>query len=237
MCKSGIYKITNKVNGKIYIGKSVDLYQRFCEHKAYLNSGKHHNRYLQRAWNKYGEECFIFEVVENVRDKDMLNGREIYWINCLHSTIKENGYNLTKGGDGLSGYEFTDEHKEKLRRINIGNKNAKGYRHTAKALEIMSEKKRGHKLKLGVTLSEETKRKLSQINKGKKLSKETKQKMSKAKQGTNSYQSTLSENEVREIKQLLSECSLTVSEIADKYNVNIHVVSRIKRGKTYKNIN
>ena len=59
---SGIYKITNNVNGKFYIGSSQNISRRWYDHKRELRIQKHHNKYLQRAWNKYGEENFSFEI-------------------------------------------------------------------------------------------------------------------------------------------------------------------------------
>lgn len=98
----GIYKITNQVNGKVYIGQSVNIKQRWAEHKANLRNNKHENSYLQNAWNKYGEANFIFEVIEKC-SKDELDDKEIFWIseyNSCKDFINANGYNLTIGGGG-----------------------------------------------------------------------------------------------------------------------------------------
>ena len=59
----GIYKIENLVNGKVYIGKTVDFKERKKEHKLDLRLNRHYNNYLQNAWNKYGRENFKFEMV------------------------------------------------------------------------------------------------------------------------------------------------------------------------------
>lgn len=61
-CNEGIYKITCKENGKIYIGRSVDIDKRIKSHKCLLRTGKHINKKLQTDFNKYGEDAFIFEV-------------------------------------------------------------------------------------------------------------------------------------------------------------------------------
>ena len=60
----GIYKIKNKVNGKVYIGQSIRIEKRWIDHKKTLRSNSHRNIYLQNAWNKYGEENFIHEIIE-----------------------------------------------------------------------------------------------------------------------------------------------------------------------------
>jgi group I intron endonuclease len=61
---SGIYSITHKESGRKYIGSSVDIARRWNSHRSSLNRGVHENAYLQNAWNKYGSEAFLFEVIE-----------------------------------------------------------------------------------------------------------------------------------------------------------------------------
>jgi group I intron endonuclease len=63
MATVGIYKIRNKLNGKFYIGSSVDISRRFSHHQLDLSKNKHDNPHLQNAWNKYGGENFEFEIV------------------------------------------------------------------------------------------------------------------------------------------------------------------------------
>ena len=63
MANSGVYEITNTINGKRYVGSSVDLNIRKQTHWSRLREGKHFNRYLQNAWNKYGERAFQFNVL------------------------------------------------------------------------------------------------------------------------------------------------------------------------------
>lgn len=89
---TGIYKITNLVNNKIYIGQSICIEKRWEDHKFY--SSKAHTA-LQAAFKKYGISNFSFEVIEEC-PKEMLDEREIYWIKFYDSY--NNGYNLTKGG-------------------------------------------------------------------------------------------------------------------------------------------
>jgi group I intron endonuclease len=61
----GVYKITNMINGKIYIGSSNNIYNRWSQHKASLNAKTHNNIHLQNAWNLYGSQNFKFEIIEN----------------------------------------------------------------------------------------------------------------------------------------------------------------------------
>jgi group I intron endonuclease len=72
----GIYIIKNLVNNKIYIGSSVNIGNRFNQHKNSLRKNKHHNKYLQKSWNKYGEENFEFIVIERHSYPEKILGRE-----------------------------------------------------------------------------------------------------------------------------------------------------------------
>ena len=99
----GIYKITNKINNKSYIGKSKDIEARWKEHKWRMNSldEVHLNKPLYRAFKKYGLENFSFEVIEELENYETdSNEREKYWIKFYNSYGSENGYNATCGGDG-----------------------------------------------------------------------------------------------------------------------------------------
>ena len=86
---SGIYKITNQVNGKIYIGQSQNVYERRMEHFVALRRGNHPNKEMQRDWNK-DSHGFRFDVIEFCPIK-LLNAREFFWIEELNTI--EKGYN------------------------------------------------------------------------------------------------------------------------------------------------
>lgn len=108
----GIYKITNSVDGKIYVGQSKNIYRRWKEHKTELNNKRKNNRHLQYAWNKYKEENFIFCIIEQCT-MDELDSKEDYWINHYNSTNENCGYNVVTGGN-LSKI-IPEEMKERLR--------------------------------------------------------------------------------------------------------------------------
>nr|DAU04495.1 MAG TPA: intron associated endonuclease [Caudoviricetes sp.] len=109
----GIYKIENKVNGKVYIGQSIDIKIRWYNHRKELNGNRHHNEHLQNAWNKYGESQFIFNIIEECTVEN-IDEREIYWINYYNATNGKCGYNMTLGGQGIHGYSWSDEGKQHL---------------------------------------------------------------------------------------------------------------------------
>lgn len=94
-----IYKITNQINGKVYIGKTEDtIEKRFKEHCKAATRTKEKHRPLYAAMRKYGTENFSVELVEKVNPNDNLEEKECYWIDYFKSY--EEGYNATKGGDG-----------------------------------------------------------------------------------------------------------------------------------------
>jgi group I intron endonuclease len=96
----GIYKFTNKINNKSYIGQSVNIANRVQDHfyRAFYNyhTNREYDKAFYRALRKYGKENFNFEILEECSKED-LNEREKYWIKYYNSY--ENGYNETIGGD------------------------------------------------------------------------------------------------------------------------------------------
>ena len=99
-----IYKITNQINQKIYIGKTVNsIIERWKEHLHDYKKQQYEKRPLYSAMNKYGIENFIIEEIEEVDVKE-LSIREIYWIEYYNSY--KNGYNATLGGDGKILYDY-----------------------------------------------------------------------------------------------------------------------------------
>ena len=109
----GIYRIVNNVNGKCYVGSAVNLNNRWRTHKGPLRKNKHGNSYFQNAWNKYGEENFIFEILEYVFDKKDLIKTEQYYIDWLDSANREFGYNICK----VAGSTLGKKHTEKTKKI------------------------------------------------------------------------------------------------------------------------
>ena len=95
--KSGIYMILNKANNKIYIGQSVDVNQRWKQHKADLRHKNHENKHLINSWHKYGEESFEFILLCEC-EESQLNTMEQYYIFCFDSSNSKIGYNKDYGG-------------------------------------------------------------------------------------------------------------------------------------------
>ena len=107
--KSRIYQIRNLVNGKIYVGSSVNLETRKTRHYWELENNRHNNQHLQRAYNKYGLDKFVFEVLEYV-ERDVLLEREQYYIDTLN-TVNE-GYNIYPVAIHTDNYVWTPAQKQ-----------------------------------------------------------------------------------------------------------------------------
>jgi len=108
-----IYKIENLVNGKVYVGQTVQKFnRRKSAHLAKLKGNYHINNYLQNAWNKYEKYNFIFKIIEKTEIK-YLDKREIYWINYYKK--KTGVYNFEGGGNKRK--VITEKVKKKLSKV------------------------------------------------------------------------------------------------------------------------
>lgn len=165
----GIYKITCTANNKIYIGSSVNLQKRKRDHFYELRRNNHNNSKLQRAWNKYGEQAFIFEVLELVLFPEMLIDREQYWFDKL-KPFGNKGFNiaLEAGHRVRLGRKHTPEAIEKMRLTHIGNKYNLGRERSLETREKLRQANLGKPSPMkGKTTSPETREKLRQANLGK----------------------------------------------------------------------
>lgn len=117
-----IYKFTNTVNGKVYIGKTTSsLRKRVINHLTVSRDWtKAKRKYFQLALNKYGIENFEIDILDRCESNEKLNEREKYWIAYYKSNDKKYGYNLTPGGDGNSDPEFCKKSIERLIKANTG---------------------------------------------------------------------------------------------------------------------
>lgn len=118
----GIYKILNTINGKFYIGSSVNLRKRLYEHFRELELGIHPNKYLQNSWIKYGKEGFKFSILEKVNNitNEELRDLETKYIQKTKCYLPEIGYNIIPGGIGTYGIQCSEEKKRKISESNKG---------------------------------------------------------------------------------------------------------------------
>ena len=191
----GVYQITNTTTGDYYVGSSSNIQKRWNRHKRELREGAHANIILRRAWNKYGEDAFVFETILlcDVENK-------LYFEQVLLDNLKP-VYNIAKDamapmqgllvseetrrkiGEARLGHVVTEETRLKISEAQIGNTNGLGYKHTDEARAKMSEAMKGNTSCLGRTQTEEHKRKNSEAQKGKHMSEESRVKMSEAHKG------------------------------------------------------
>ena len=184
--KMGIYQIRCLVDGRIYVGSTINFSQRWKEHKRLLNRDKHWSRLLQKAWDEYGSRNFIWEILEYVYDPNVLLMIEDEYIRRLKSANRRFGFNLKpssermseesrrKLSDTMTGRKrkkFSEEHKRKISESNLGRK------WSEESKQKMSE------ARIGMKYSDESKEKMGKHRIGKKHSEETKQKMREARLG------------------------------------------------------
>jgi group I intron endonuclease len=133
---AGIYKIINVVNNKFYVGSSVNLRRRKSRHFSELRAGKHNNKHLQAAWGKYGEQAFVFVVVEECPEGMDLLAAENVWLK--EHVGKDYCYNL--GVDAVApmlgkGGELSPTWGRKRTPAELTSQNWRGKTHTVESRE------------------------------------------------------------------------------------------------------
>jgi len=118
---SGIYRIDCIPNGKFYIGSAQNLFQRWVAHQSDLRKGKHHSRYLQRAWDKYGDDAFTFTVIELVLLPFLLE-REQYWLDRTRAYDGRVGFNNSPTAGSSLGHKHSEESRRHMSESRKGRK-------------------------------------------------------------------------------------------------------------------
>lgn len=160
---SGIYKITNIINNKFYIGSSKDLNKRLSRHKIDLRSNRHTNQHLQRSWNKYGEINFTFIIIDYCDISKLIEFEQFY------IDLYEPNFNMCKIANSCLGIKRSNKTKRKMSAARKGMKFTKEH---CKNLSIS-------KIGKSRILTEEHKQKISMGNKGKIISLKTRRKLSR----------------------------------------------------------
>lgn len=121
-----VYKVTNQINGKIYVGftkKTLEKRWEWHQKDARNNAGtSSYDRAFMRAIRKHGAENFVIEQIESVKNHEQAIEREIYWIRELGAKGKS-GYNMTDGGEGVKGYLITEKRRQELSERSSGENN------------------------------------------------------------------------------------------------------------------
>lgn len=152
----GIYSIVNTINNKQYIGQSIDIHNRWIRHRYELNTNQHSNPILQKAWNKYGAESFIFKIVIKC-NKNQLNKNEKIEVEKISHThrynILKDYYSLSGKNNPFYGKKHSKETKKKLSIIGktkIGKKNP----NYGNKYSIQTKIKNGHNKKTKLTIKQ-----------------------------------------------------------------------------------
>ncbi|MHB0978460.1 MAG: NUMOD3 domain-containing DNA-binding protein [Minisyncoccota bacterium] len=157
--KQVIYKIINLTNGKFYVGSTVNQRERFRTHRNKLRGNRHHCKHLQAAWNKYGEDNFLFTIVETVSPECNLQHAEDIWLQkhvgteqCYNSGMRSDA--PWRGGKKENHPRFAHE-KTKAERASI-----------SATLKLVYRNIENHP-RYRAKLSDESKAKISENRKGK----------------------------------------------------------------------
>lgn len=163
--RSGIYEIRNLLDGRRYVGSAVNIEGRFKDHLKGLRSGKHHNVFLQRSWDKHGERYFAFFVVEYCHEEDLLRVEQ----SRIDSYDDSRLYNICKVAGSALGVKRRPEGAENR------SEGQKGRKHSEETRKKISEanSRRRH--------TESSKKKISEALKGRVLTEEWKLKISESK--------------------------------------------------------
>ena len=187
MTKSGVYEILNTTNGHRYIGSAVSLRKRKHDHWRELRRDTHCNEHLQRAWNKYGEDAFKFDVLE-YWEPEFLVSFEQWWMNMLQPE-----YNIRPVAGSSLGVKRTAETRAKMSAAMMGK--LMGYKHTETTRARISAALMGNQRALGRKHTKEMKAKISAAMKGIKKTGEHKANISVARVGmkfTNKHRAKIS---------------------------------------------
>lgn len=224
-----VYLIVNKLNGKMYVGKTErSLRGRWLEHLSFARCGA--AWLLSRAFRKYGPENFELSVIATTDSIEELNRLEILWIFLLWSH-GPCGYNMTDGGDGVSGRKLSEEAKKRISIANTGKTHTPETRerlrlaHTGRKLPE-SQKAKISASNKGKVNSPEARAKLRLANLGKSMPESARKKISaanKLKSGPTAsrFNHNLSTDEIKNLK----DSGLTIRQIAERLHIDKSTVS------------
>lgn len=167
--RAGIYSIENTDSGKVYIGSSINISRRIGEHLRMLHRGEHENKYLQAAWNKYGESKFTFNIKFFCEISELIEQEQKFIDAYTEKMGWRNLYNLNPEASSALGRKHTEQSLKKMSEQQSGDGNGfYGKKHTQESIEKMSASHKGTiPWNRGISWSDETKNKISLARKGK----------------------------------------------------------------------
>lgn len=222
-----IYKATNKINGKVYVGQTIQgLNDRKYSHKRH-SFKKNSPAHFHRAIRKYSFKSFKWEIIDKAKDRKELNNKERIWIKYYDSFNKENGYNSTYGGDSI---EFRDYIKKKIsltlkgRKITKAQSGARSIRMSGYGNHFFGRKH-----------SEETKKRISESRKGKGLGQTELQKSKCPHRGSDNRRAVINKKIAKQIKIMISK-DIKTRNIHNELSVSINIIKGIRYNNTWKHI-
>lgn len=189
-----------------------------------MSNGTHPNKHLQASWNKYGADNFVINILEYC-DIDILNDREEYWISYYHSNENTNGYNIRIDPFNNRGLKWTQEQRNKMEQ-QINKPDSYFHNHTIPR-HIMEKAWESSRNKVW---TEEERKRHSKIMTGLKVKDTTNMKL--AQTGENNGCAKLTENDVREIINLLY-LGYKTCDISKIYPCTDSNISAIKNNKSW----
>ncbi len=236
--KTGIYKIRNLKNNKLYIGSAAG--KGFCNrwnlHRKQLENDCHHSVKLQRAWNKYSADAFIFEIIEECEPELCLEREQHYFdtilfASCNDKRFNQLGYNICRVAGNTRGQQVwlgKKRSKETCRKMSIAMSGENNPMYGVRGKDHPS---------YGKPRSDETRQKIREacLGKGFPHSEETKEKIRIGKRGEKSGTAKLIEHDIRVIKRALS-FGILQKKIAVRFGISRQQVSKIKHGLRWSHV-
>jgi len=180
---SGVYKIHNSINSKVYIGSAGNLRKRRNGHLSFLRRGQHPNKHLQGAWDKYGESAFKFRILEYAENMRFRLEQEQFWMDYFQAQNREYGYNMCPKANGTEGRFVSEETKRKLSNVHKGRPLTKEHRAKIGVANKGRKFSKEHCTKLSVArkgqiISKDAREKQAMALKGRKHTRKARKKMS-----------------------------------------------------------
>lgn len=213
-----VYLIENKVNGKLYVGKSYNVNRRWKQHQNIASNGKQKYpkdyQYLHSAISKYGKQNFVIKTIGSYELENDAFDNEIKYITQLQSEGYKL-YNLTNGGEGMSGYKFSDESKQKM---SLANKGRKRSEETKRNISIA---RKGNTNRLGIPHTVEYRQRMSLAVSKSLMS-----------YGENNSRAKLNWNDVNKIRELINN-GYSNKTLSMMFNISRSVISSIRHNKAW----
>lgn len=243
--KAYVYEIRNKINNKVYIGKTINPKERWSDHRKLAKVGKEKCggfSVVHRAIAKYGVDNFEFNIIEEFEtEKEALDFETIVII--LAASNKRNyGYNCNLGGHG--GMSPSEETRQKMIEAantpaaklarSIGTK--KAFENNPQLIIDAAERWKGNTLRRGTTLTEEHKKKCSIALSGRVFTEEHKKNLGASQEGSKSVKAKLNEDDVIEILSLYKTGNYTQRALAIKYDIHFGTLNDIIMNKTWRHV-